>query len=138
MTTATAARAAWWWCVVYTTPAAPSDRRRRREEIRNHLWESRAAGHGGRAVAGAVVRGMAADLGWATGSMLAGLGRLTVTPMTWVAIAMLFPLMGWWSDALARLAWSSSGFVTVGGLGGPVALLVAGALALNAHRRRDR
>ena len=138
MSTPTATRAVWWWCLVYTTPVAPSDRRRRREEIRNHLWESVAAGHAGRAMLSAAVRGMRADVGWAAVSLAAGLGRLSVTPMTWVAIAMVFPLMGWWSDVLARLAWSSQGFVAVAGFGGPVALLIAGALALNARRRRDR
>ena len=138
VTAATATRAVWWWCLVYTLPAAPTDRRRRREELRNHLWESREVGQRGRAVMGAALRGMVADLGWAAGSMLAGLGRLGVTPMTWVAIAMVFPVMGWWSDVLARLAWSSQGIVAVASFGGPVSLAVAAALAFRARRRRDR
>jgi hypothetical protein len=119
-----ASRWAWRWCVVYTAIAPGPHRSRRREEIRSHLWESERAGHRQHDVLLASVRGMAADVTWATGAATLAALRGLLTPAPYVVLAGACPITAWLVSAFASHA-TAQPFERLGGIGGTPFLLLA-------------
>jgi hypothetical protein len=122
--TGSASRWAWRWCVVYTAIAPGQQRRRRREEIHSHLWESERTGHRQYDVLHASVRGMTADVTWATGAAVMRILRGLLTPAPYVVLAGACPIGAWLVSAFASRQ-TAQPFETLGGVGGTPFLLVA-------------
>lgn len=127
-------RAAWFWCLAYTAVVPREPRTRRRAEIRNHLWESDAAGFRPVAVIRATVAGMLDDLGWAAAGAARGLQQLLRTPVLYLAGAALLTVQAAfaWNGVSGRTSHEVQAWSTVGS----VALVVAGGIVSVLRRRR--
>lgn len=121
-------RLVWRWCLLYTALTPSAVRHRRRAEMLAHLWESEHTEQPARTVLAAAARGVPDDVTWLAGVMLAGLGRLMRVPMTYLVIALAFPIQGWVAASVASSK-DAQPFLTAGTTGGGMMLLVAGALA---------